>query len=434
MNTRLVMAAMLLGLTGCPTVTGADGGAGQDGGGGSGGGSGGGGGGGGTSGTGGGTTSDGGAAAAPEWVTLEARVAGRTGRDLRLAIKGKDRNKDAMQVWVRLLDSVGGPVVGLDLNRDGVADASEGPLLLEGSKWTLETVQATAVARGIFKDGLVVAQVGVRLVDATTLQSEEQVVSVIDQAVVPRGSPCDLLFVENRCEPGLGCRGNPAVCDEGLAPQVGRLAFFKSASGPTILIEGTEPEDDLATVRFQFQNSQGQPISIDSDGDGQPDLASFDQDALGQAVDGTWFIRLQAGVGLDDQVPKLVVTGLDVAGYIGGVGADAFTGGAGIDTVTFASFGAVIDVVMDGTASTTQSKVINTDVENLTCPTASACTVTGNSGANRIVGSSAADTINGGGGDDFIETSGGNDTVDCGDGSDILYYTAGTPVPTACEL
>ena len=117
-----------------------------------------------------------------------------------------------------------------------------------------------------------------------------------------------------------------------------------------------------------------------------------------------------------------------------GAGADSFTGGAGLDTVDFTSFGTTINVIMDGTASTTMSKVINTDVENLTCPSASACTVTGNASANRIVGSSQADTITAGAGDDFVETSGGNDTVDCGDGSDILYYTAGTPVPTACEL
>ncbi|MFT3709772.1 MAG: calcium-binding protein [Archangium sp.] len=117
-----------------------------------------------------------------------------------------------------------------------------------------------------------------------------------------------------------------------------------------------------------------------------------------------------------------------------GAGADSCTGGAGLDTVDFTNFGAVINVIMDGTASTTMSKVINTDVENLTCPSASACTVTGNAAANRIVGSSAADTITSLGGDDFIETSGGNDTVDCGDGSDILYFTMGTPVPTACEL
>jgi Ca2+-binding RTX toxin-like protein len=125
-----------------------------------------------------------------------------------------------------------------------------------------------------------------------------------------------------------------------------------------------------------------------------------------------------------------------IVGATGGIGAgaDSFAGGAGIDTVNFAAFAAVIDVIMDGTASATQAKVIGTDVENLTCPSASACVVTGNASANRIVGSSAADTITAAGGDDFIETAGGNDTVDCGDGSDILYYTAGTPVPTACEL
>jgi Ca2+-binding RTX toxin-like protein len=126
-----------------------------------------------------------------------------------------------------------------------------------------------------------------------------------------------------------------------------------------------------------------------------------------------------------------------VVGATGGIGAgaDTFNGGAGIDTVTFATFGAVIAITMDGVAGTnTQLKIIGTDVENLTCPTASACVVTGNANNNRIVGSSAADTINGLGGDDFIETSGGNDTVDCGDGSDILYFTAGVPVPTACEL
>ncbi|MDP3506002.1 MAG: calcium-binding protein [Myxococcales bacterium] len=118
---------------------------------------------------------------------------------------------------------------------------------------------------------------------------------------------------------------------------------------------------------------------------------------------------------------------------IGG-GADTFSGGAGLDTVSFASFGAVIDVTMDGVASVTQAKVIGLDVENLTCPTASACTVTGNDSANRIVGSSALDTINAAGGDDFIETVGGNDVVDCGDGSDIVVSAAGTPVKTACEL
>lgn len=117
-----------------------------------------------------------------------------------------------------------------------------------------------------------------------------------------------------------------------------------------------------------------------------------------------------------------------------GAGADSFSGGLGVDTVSFAAFGAVIDVTMDGVASATQSKIIGLDVENLTCPSASACTVTANDSANRIVGSSALDTINAAGGDDFVETVGGNDALDCGDGSDIVVSAAGTPVKTACEL
>lgn len=120
-----------------------------------------------------------------------------------------------------------------------------------------------------------------------------------------------------------------------------------------------------------------------------------------------------------------------------GAGADTFTGGAGVDTVSFVNFGAVITIVMDGAAgANTQGKIVNTDVENLTCPTASACTITGNAANNRIVGSTALDTITSLGGDDFIETVAANDVVTCGDGSDIMFVAAGVPVNAAadCEL
>ncbi len=117
-----------------------------------------------------------------------------------------------------------------------------------------------------------------------------------------------------------------------------------------------------------------------------------------------------------------------------GTGADSFTGGAGLDTVDFSLFGAAINVIMDGTASTTMSKVIAADIENLTCDAATACTVTANALANKIVGSSALDTITALGGDDRVETNGGADVVDCGDGSDILIGAGASPVGTTCEL
>jgi hypothetical protein len=255
---------------------------------------------------------------APVLTSVEARVSGRTGRDLRLSVKGKDRNLDAMSVFVRVLDAMGNPVTALDSNRDGLADTSEGVLVLEGKHWVTEVVTASATIRGLFAYPTGVTQVAVVMVDSASLRSEEQIVPVIDQVVRARAEPCDATFVADRCEAGLGCRGTPAVCSEGQAPQIGRLAFYRNATGgPTILVEGTEPEDDLSTIRFQFQNAQKQAISIDSDGDGLPDLASFDQNALDLAVDGSFFLRMVSGDGLDNQVPKLVAIPSDAAGHVG---------------------------------------------------------------------------------------------------------------------
>jgi hypothetical protein len=263
-------------------------------------------------------TADGGVVFKPELTEATAQVAGRTGRDLRISIKGKDRNLDAVAVWVRLLDAQGMPLPALDTNRDGLGDSSEGSLTLEGKKWVGEVVTGGATVRGVFAAGMGPAEVAVSLVDATSERSGEQVLKVGEQTVRARGETCDPLFLASRCQPGLGCRGMPAVCDEGLAPQIGRMAFYRTAGGgPLILIEGTEPEDDLSNVRFEFQNAQGQAISIDSDGDGMPDLRSFEQDALGLAVDGAFFLRMQSGEGLDQQVPKLVAIPRDGAGHTG---------------------------------------------------------------------------------------------------------------------
>lgn len=126
-----------------------------------------------------------------------------------------------------------------------------------------------------------------------------------------------------------------------------------------------------------------------------------------------------------------------VMGATGGIGAgaDVLNGGAGTDTVDFTNFGAVITVTMDSVASATMSKVINLDVENLKCPSASICTATGNASNNHFWGSTAVDVVDMGGGDDWYETGGANDNVTCGDGSDIVTGT-GTIVNAAadCEL
>ena len=117
-----------------------------------------------------------------------------------------------------------------------------------------------------------------------------------------------------------------------------------------------------------------------------------------------------------------------------GAGADVITGGAGVDRVDFTAFGASLNVRMDDVASSTQGKRIGNDVEDLSCPSASACTVLGNALNNHLWGSTQLDTISSAGGDDFVETRGGADAVDCGDGSDILIGAGAVPVGVTCEL
>ncbi|MBE2251953.1 MAG: hypothetical protein IAE78_20630 [Myxococcus sp.] len=117
-----------------------------------------------------------------------------------------------------------------------------------------------------------------------------------------------------------------------------------------------------------------------------------------------------------------------------GAGADSFVGGAGVDRVDFSAFGAALDVRMDNLPSATHGKRIATDVEDLKCPTASACTVLGNALNNHLWGSTQVDALSSAGGDDLVETMGAADVVDCGDGSDILIGAGATVVGGTCEL
>lgn len=303
---RLALLLPLL-MTACPLpATSPDGGGGGAGGGGENTG-----GGGGSSATGGGTAigADGGALVAPELTSATAQVSGRTGKDLRVGIVGKDRNVDIVGARLQLVDLAGNVVL------DGAQHPVEVALTFDTRRWVGETLTASGSARGLFNGYQGIGQVIVKLVDASSLLSTEQTATVTEQAIRALGESCDTTFVANRCAPSFGCRGSPATCQEGLAPTIARMAFFRNAAGPMILLEGVEPEDDLSTIKFEFQNAQGATIEIDSDGNDVPDLSQFDLDAQGTAVDGTYFIRLQAGVGLDTQVPFLVAKATDSAGH-----------------------------------------------------------------------------------------------------------------------
>lgn len=309
-RTTLLASLVLLAFTACPAdPSGADGG-------GTGGGTG-----GGSSGTGGGNgvSPDGGVLppGAIELTSLEVKATGLSGQDVTFTVKGSDVQRDAVLLDVQLLDTAGVALPAFDTNQDGAFDATSGPVPLQDLKWSGTTFTATAVIRNAARDLLTLDRAAVTLVDALDNQSASMSAHVAKQTVQPMGATCDPAYVVARCTQGLSCRGSPPTCQAGVAPTITRFSFLKKATGPEILIEGTEPEDDLSIIQFGFQNAAGQAIAIDGDGDGTPELSSFDFGASGTSENGTFFIRMQPADGLDQVVPKLTATPSDDEGHVG---------------------------------------------------------------------------------------------------------------------
>lgn len=308
-RTTLLASLVLLALTACPAdPSGADGG-------GTGGGAGGG------AGSGGGTgvSPDGGVlpAGAIALTSLEVKASGLHGQDVTFTVKGSDEQRDAVLLDVQLLDAAGAALPAFDTNQDGAPDATSGPLPLEDLKWSGTSFTATAVLRNAARDLLTLDRASVSLVDALDNRSASLSARVGKQTVQPLAATCDPSYVVARCTEGLSCRGSPPTCQAGVAPTITRFSFLKKATGPEILIEGTEPEDDLSIIQFGFQNAAGQAIAIDGDGDGTPELSSFDFSASGASENGTFFVRLQPADGLDQVVPKLTATPTDDEGHQG---------------------------------------------------------------------------------------------------------------------
>jgi hypothetical protein len=248
---------------------------------------------------------------------IEARVVGRNGRDLLVTVEGSDPNGDVVQLRLRLLDRAGADIPVVDTDRNGEPDASGIPAPFAVSVAGETSFAAAATLHRLLHRVPTLGSVGVRLVDAHGLESEERVVVVADQPVRDDGECCDPTAVADRCKDGRGCHGDPPTCGEGAAPEITRFAYVRTSTSPRILIEGTEPEDDLATIRIGFLSTRGEPISVDLDGDDTPDGDSFDFGVEDQARDGTFFLEINPIEGFDVEVPQLSATATDGHGHTG---------------------------------------------------------------------------------------------------------------------
>ena len=108
-------------------------------------------------------------------------------------------------------------------------------------------------------------------------------------------------------------------------------------------------------------------------------------------------------------------------------GADAFSGGPGTDTISYASRTLGVTVTLDGKPKSGEKKegdTVNADVEN----------ATGGSGGDKITGNGDANTLIGGAGKDKLVGGGASDTLNGTDGvegNDSLDGSKEKPVPLA---
>ncbi len=251
----------------------------------------------------------------PVMKTAQALGSGRRGTDLRLAVAGHDANADAVSLWVKFMDAGGNPVPHWDLDFDGAAESAENLLsLASGADGSL--VFDTSLSFGRFLlDRPTVAQVEMALVDRAETRSPSQRVRLTRLAEKRLGESCDKTYIADRCLAGLGCKGEPATCKDGEAPTVSATTLYaRGSSGPRVLIEGVDPDDDVAWVTLNFFNLAGAPVNVDFDGDGVADSSTFEVDANSSSSGGKYFVELQASTGFDDTVQKVTIQPRDDAG------------------------------------------------------------------------------------------------------------------------
>jgi len=148
------------------------------------------------------------------------------------------------------------------------------------------------------------------------------------------------------------------------------------------------------------------------EGGGGPDLIYGDAESCAPGLPGP--DTLEGGAGNDDLFgcggDDILLSGADTAGP----DADVFNGGAGTDSLSFASRSDSIDAdLVDGEVGE-GDEVIGVE------------TLLGGSGHDALAGNNFNNTIVGGPGNDLVEGLGGTDVVDGGPGNDNLYGDAGS--------
>ncbi|MFO0746322.1 MAG: hypothetical protein U1F43_11695 [Myxococcota bacterium] len=255
--------------------------------------------------------------AAPVATSVTAHVAGARGHDLDLVIVGTDADKDIADARVRVYDAGGQDVMAFRTTLEATADSNESLVSFSEPVAGKASVIAHIRIRDLMLEHPEIASVDVALHDAAGHFSDDASGDVVAQVVKQLGDACDKTAVADRCADGLGCRGTPSQCQDGLASEITKLAYLKGEGGTRIVVQGTDPEDDLLSLKIEFLDNAGKPLLVDLDNDETPESQEFEVNAAGQARDGAFVVRVVPAAGFELMVPQVAVTATDAAGHEG---------------------------------------------------------------------------------------------------------------------
>lgn len=245
---------------------------------------------------------------------VDAHVVGRDGDAVRFTIEGTRPPSGVYSIAVSFEDAQGMPVIAFDADLDGELDSGEGRIVFDAPV-SDDTFTATATLTGI-KNVAKLAKAKVQLCDGSDTLTDALETSIDPQKVLKLGNSCDPKLVNDRCDLGQSCSPTTMTCIAGVPPALAEVKYFHAtlaAAGPTLLVRGTDPDDDMGTFHVEFLDNNNKPVTVDPDNP----TDTYDSPAARLSSGGAFFSLILPGLTLETAVPKVRVTPLDSLGHSG---------------------------------------------------------------------------------------------------------------------
>ncbi|MFM2077752.1 MAG: hypothetical protein RJA49_1642 [Actinomycetota bacterium] len=243
------------------------------------------------------------------------RQVGRFGGDVRIDVDGMAFGSSATALRLQLFASDGTPVPLADLDGDGKPDVGtvEYPL---SSPITTAGGKAFVLLTGAMASHPEIARVDVTWVDNKGVGSNTGSANLVAQPVKNTNELCDVMYLDDRCDEGLGCKGTlPTVCKQGEAPSIGTAGYFSDELGARVLVVAQDPDDDVLSYVLRFLDAGGSPVNvIDNDGNGIPEASSLENQIAAIGQGGSVFFSISISENAASLAAKVELTVTDRGG------------------------------------------------------------------------------------------------------------------------